>query len=151
MGMILELEESEFAGWIDDGVRYAATVAGIRLREKPFKDDAGQPIKRIEFHFKLIADDGHDGQDIWGDTSTRFNSHPECRLKNWSESILGLRLPPHYRLDTDSLLDRHCFVVIGRKEWQKEGETKIRNFVRDVQPTTANAQALAASTADEPF
>lgn len=150
MGIVLELEESEFAGWIDDGARYAATVVGIRLREKPFKDDAGQPIKKIEFAFKLISDDGQDGRDIWGETSTRFNSHPECRLKNWAEAILGMKLPPHYRLDTDQLLDRHCFVVVGRKEWtNKDGEDKVRNFVRDVQPTTANAKALAE--ADEPF
>jgi hypothetical protein len=149
MGMIFELEESEFAGYIDDGARYAATVAGIKKREKPFKDDNGQAIIRVEFHFKLIADDGHDGQDIWGDTSTRFNSHPECRLKQWSEAILGMHLAPHFRLDTDMLLDRHCFVVIGKKEWQKDGELKVRNFVRDVQPTTANAKALAES--DDPF
>jgi hypothetical protein len=408
MGIVLELEESEFAGWIDDGARYAATVVGIRLREKPFKDDAGQPIKKIEFAFKLISDDGQDGRDIWGETSTRFNSHPECviegtsvlpvghllgatksfyegsvvrlvtragegltvtmnhpvltgrgwvpasevsegdqvvrqsytestwagedfdhvparveevfdalkatapsgwcaaaatdfhgdgefvkgevdvvgahgllhyriqpgsdqqgkrnvlvggpggvrlldsegtqpfalggdvatatsgasrlggarvvaavahddpaftktvqdrdfvaadfvadlrdggaggvaldevvdvqvqpwaghvynlhttsnaffangiathncRLKNWAEAILGLKLPPHYRLDTDTLLDRHCFVVVGRRDYtNKDGEAKVRNFVRDVQPTTANAKALADATS-EPF
>lgn len=407
MGLIFELEESEFAGWIDDGLRYPATVIGIKKREKPFKDDAGQPIVRVEFHFKLIADDGHDGQDIWGDTSNRFNSHPECvvegtevlpighllgatkafyegpvvhlmvrpgkrltvtmnhpvltargwlpahevgegdqilrytcadparareqfdhvparvedvfdaleavadsaptaaapshfhndgqfmqgqvdvvradgelryrieasgaknaqerrlverarlaealvgggpalpaedadllaptgpvrrihrggvvasvahrdpsfpqaiedrdlvaadlfadlrdrgaseialdqvvdvevesfaghvynlhttsnayfanriathncRLKQWSEAILGMHLTPHFRLDTDMLLDRHCFVVVGKKEYQKDGETKFHNFVRDVQPTTANAKALAERI-DEPF
>lgn len=149
MGLIFELEESEFAGYIDDGTRYAATVVSIKKREKPFKDDAGQTIVRVEFHFKLIADDGHDGQDIWGDTSTRFNSHPECRLKQWAEAILGMHLAPHFRLDTDMLLDRHCFVVVGKKEWVKEGESKVRNFVRDVQPTTANAKALAE--AEEPF
>lgn len=151
MGLIFELEESEFSGYIDDGTRYAATVASIKKREKPFKDDAGQPIVRVEFHFKLIADDGHDGQDIWGDTSTRFNSHPECRLKQWSEALLGMRLTPHFRLDTDMLLDRHCFVVVGKKSWEKDGETKYRNFVRDVQPTTANARALAEADEDEPF
>lgn len=150
MGLIFELEESEFAGYIEDGARYAATVASIKKKEKPFKDDNGQPVVRVEFHFKLIADDGHDGQDIWGDTSTRFNSHPECRLKQWSEAILGMRLAPHFRLDTDMLLDRHCFVVISKREYEKDGEIKFRNQVRDVQPTTASAKALAEND-QEPF
>lgn len=152
MGLILELEESEFAGFIDDGEEFAATVTSIRLKDKPFKDPEGNVVKSIEFRFKLISDDGHDGRDIWGETSTRFNTNPECRLKNWSEAILGMFLPPHYKLDTDTLLDQRCVVKIGKKEYEdKEGRPKTRNWVKDVRPTAAAAKALAASAEDEPF
>lgn len=152
MGIILQLEESDFAGFIDDGQPYGATVVGVRLRDKPYKDDAGNTVKKIEFHFKLVADDGHDGQDIWGETSTKFNSHPQCRLRAWSESILGMPLPPRFELDTDMLVDRRCIVVVGKKTYEKDGETKNRNFVREVLPTRENAKAIAAALEiEEPF
>lgn len=148
--MILELEESEFAGYITDGASYAATlVEEPRLKEKPFTDENGNKIKKFEFHFKLITDDAHDGRDLWGETPTTFNTHPECRLKLWAEALLGQRLPARFRLDLDTLRDRKCIVVVGRREYVKDGETKVRNFVRDVQPTRQNAIALASE--DEPF
>jgi hypothetical protein len=152
MGIIFELEESDFSGYIDEGEVYNAQITNVRLREKPFKDErTGQPVKRVEFAFKLSADDGHDGQDIWGDTSTRFNDHPDCRLRAWSEAILGMHLPPHFKLDTDTLIDRRCRVIIGKKEWEKDGETRTRNFVREVHPTREAALALADSINSEPF
>jgi hypothetical protein len=151
MGLILELEESEFSGYINDGTTYAATlVEEPKLKEKPFTDkDTGEKVKKFEFHFKLISDDGHDGQDIWGETSTRFNTHPECRLKNWSEALLGQRLPAKYKLDLDTLRDHKCIVVVGRRDYEKDGQAKSRNFVADVQPTRAAAMAMAQE--DEPF
>jgi hypothetical protein len=89
MGIILQLEESDFAGFIDDGQPYGAQVVGVRLREKPYKDDAGNAVKKIEFHFKLVSDDGHDGQDIWGETSTKFNTHPSCVVPGTEVLPLG--------------------------------------------------------------
>lgn len=381
MGHVFELEESDFAGYIEDGEVYRATVRNVRVREGKFVDDrTGEKPNRVEFVFKLTSDDEHDGQDIWGDTSTKFNTHPNCvaedteiipighliaatrgcyqgravrldtrkgqtlhitpnhpvltargwvpagqlvagdrvlghgcgdpqsaradldhhparaeeifeglaqiesplliataptdfhgdgsfiegpieatgggagryrvdvtvenalvpdrtfddalsegstrrvhisaapgrprygglvdvagfvatdllvdlygagskrveldviegvteetyagqvynfhttgsayfagglavhncRLKTWAEAILGQRLPPHYRLDTDMLLDRECRVMIGKRDYEKDGQLKSANFVSEVHPSRENVQALAAADAD-PF
>jgi hypothetical protein len=137
MGLIFELEESDFAGYIADGEIYAARVTNIRDVEKPYKDKDGNPVKKVEFKFQLVSDDPHDGTDMWGETSTKFVAHDECKLRNWARSILARDLPIGYRLDTDELLDRACRVIVGLKEYPDKatGEIKQRNFVRDVMPS----------------
>lgn len=147
MGIDLVLEESDFAGYIEDGTIYEATVLNIGLRERKIRDE---DVKRIEFKFRLNADDAHDGQLIWGSTSTRFIDHPNCKLKNWAEALLGRELPSGYRLNTDDLLERRCRVVISKREWtNKDGEEQVRNEVRDVIPTKEVLAAMAA--ADDQF
>lgn len=79
MGHVFELEESDFAGYIEDGEVYRATVRNVRIKEGRFVDErTNEKPNRVEFVFKLISDDEHDGQDLWGDTSTKFNTHPNC-------------------------------------------------------------------------
>lgn len=150
MGLVLELEESTFSGYIDDGTVYTAKIRDVSLLEKRYKDDDGNPVKKIGFRFQLNSEDDHDGEDLRGETSTRFVNHPDCRLFSWAEAILGMHLPPKYRLNTDDLVDRDCRVMVGKREYEKDGETKYHNFVRDVIPTR---QAMASLTAaeQEPF
>lgn len=150
MGLILELEESDFAGFIADGTIYTAKVVNVGLRERKARNEGEDPTKRIEFKFKLISDDSHDGQDIWGSTSTKFVDHPKCKLKGWSEAILGRNLPVRYKLDTDDLLDRECRVVVSYRTWQQGDETRERNEISDVIPTREAAMAMAAEN-DSPF
>lgn len=150
MGLVLELEESTFSGYIDDGTIYGAKIRDVRLVEKPYKDADGKPVKKIVFRFQLATDDDHDGEDLYGETSTRFVNHPDCRLFAWSEAILGMRLPPKYRLNTDDLIDRDCRVMVGKREYEKDGMTKQHNSVRDVIPSRQAMADLTAAEAD-PF
>lgn len=146
MGTAFELEESDFAGYIDDDTVMRATVVSVKVVEKTYKDDDGNNVKKVEFKFALQDEEGpHDGTNVWGETGTRFNSHPDCKLKNWSQAILGQELPVGFRLDTDMLAANECKVVVGLKEYKdRDGNDKQRNFVKDVWPL----QGLAA---DEPF
>lgn len=149
-----ELEESTFAGYIDDDSIYAANVVGVKLVEKPYTDDDGNKVKKIEFKFALIDEDGpHDGDNLWGETPPRFNTHPECKLRNWASAILGSDLPVGYRLDTDVLVGNVVRVVIGKKEYNdKDGNPKTRNLVKDVMPTADNMARMSSATPDEePF
>lgn len=146
-----ELEESDFAGYIDDDTIFEANLVGVRQVEKPFTDDDGNKVNKVEFKFTLIDPDGNfDGTPQWGETPTRFNSHPDCRLRNWASAILGTELPIGYRLDTDVLLGNTCRVVIGLREYEKDGATKKRNSVKDVIPSR-EAMARMASPDEEPF
>ena len=152
MGIILELEDSDFAGFIDDGAQYPAKVVNVRLLDKNYVDErTGEPVKKVGFTFRLTSDDAHDGQEVRGETSTRFNSHPGCKLKTWSEALLGHRLPPGYRLDTDDLVGLSCRVLITKTTKTINGEEKTWNGVSQVLPTGEAARKLAAEDAEEPF
>ena len=156
MGISLTLEESDFAGYIDDGDIFPAVLSEVKLVEKPFIDDkTGEKVKKISFKFRIDQPgDPHDGDFKWGETGTRFNTHPECRLKNWAEAVLGRTLERGYQLETDDLLDKECRVVIGRRDYEKDGETKVYNFVKDVMPSAENMKAFANRDAlddPEPF
>lgn len=153
MGLSLELEESDFKEHIDDGIVYVARVLGIKLKEKPYKDDDGNPVKKVEWKFKIISDDDQNDREIWGETSTKFVDHPDCKLKNWSEAALGRILPVGYRIDTDDCLDRDVRIRVGLREYTKDGQDKKHNFVADVLPTRENVEKMKAQidADDEPF
>lgn len=149
MGMIFELEESDFAGYIEDGSIYTAQLVQTTLKEVTFPSDPN-PQKRIGWKFRIESDDAHDGRDIWGETSVKFSKHPDCRLYSWSEALLGQELPAGYHLDLDTLLDRRCRVIIEKKEYtdKKTGEPKTINKVREVHPSR---ETLASMNNEEDF
>ena len=147
MGLILELEESDFVGYIDDGAVYTAMVVGIKVSDRTWTDPDGNVVKFLEWKFTLVTDDKFDGRDVWGRTTTKFTTNPNCKLYVWAEAILGIHLPPRYRLDTDDLLDRQCRVEIAREEYEKDGTTRETNKVRAVLP--AIGSLIAAEP--EPF
>lgn len=169
MGLEFELEESDFAGFIDHGTTFEATVIGVRLKEANFTDEAtGQKVKRVEFKFMISDPDGiFDAQNIWGETPNKFNSHPDCKLRQWAEAILGRELPVGYRLDTDSLVGQDCKIGVSYREYDDKkgvadpttGELpkKGRNDVAQVFPTDTKAAAMIAAAAsnesidEEPF
>lgn len=158
-----ELEESDFAGYIPDGSIKLARVVGVKVAEKPFKDDDGKPVHKVEFKFAIIDPTGDfDGQNIWGETGTKFNTHPDCKLRNWSAAILGTELPVGYTLDTDLLMGHECRIAIELYEYEDkkaapdpdtgEKPTKQRNRVIDVFPTAdAMASMSGAASGEEPF
>lgn len=143
MGLVFELEESDFAGYVEDGEIYNARLAQTNLKERTFRSEP-EPVKRVGWKFIIESDDSHDGQAIWGETSTKFVAHPECKLKSWSEALLGQELPAGYRLDLDTLLDRRCRVIVGKRDYEKDGETRYTNFIREVHPSREAAAAMAA-------
>lgn len=152
MGETFTLEESNFAGYIDDDEIMLGMCVGVAVKEKPFKDDDGNPVKRVEFKFTLQDPGGpHDGNNLWGDTPVRFNTHPDCRLRNWSQALLGQELPAGFNLDLDMLLNQEARLVIGYKEYKKnDGSEGKRNFVKDLIPTK-EALARMESESEEPF
>lgn len=169
MGLEFELEESDFVGFIEDGRVLEATVVAIRSKEANFIDETtGEKAKRVEFKFLISDPDGvFDGQNIWGETPNKFNSHPECKLRQWTEAILGRDLPVGYMLDTDSLIGQDCRIGVKYREFPDKKATvdpstgelpkKGRNDVANVFPTEAKAAAIieaartSSSIEDEPF
>ncbi len=146
-----EMEDTDFAGYLEDDSIVTATVVAVKTVEKPYKDDDGNPVKRVEFKFSISDGSAHDGTNVWGDTSTKFVQHPECRLRNWSQAILGQELGVGYRLDTDLLVGHDCRINVGLKQYEQNGQPKQRNFVKDVIPSAAAINAMRAAPDEEPF
>lgn len=156
--IVLELEESDFAGYIAEDTPYRAQIVAIHTNVKPFLDDDGQAIKRIEFSFQIESDDAHDGRILKGDTSMKFTRNDNCKLYNWTEMILGIKLPPQFTFRSSLLLDKSVRIIVGLKEYEKvdkvtgRTEDKQYNYVKDLMPTTAAMAAMAGGGLDdEPF
>jgi hypothetical protein len=149
-----ELEESTFAGYLPEDDIKTAEVISVKLEEKPYTDDDGNKVKKVVFKFGIIDPDGtHDGTNVWGETPPRFNTHPDCKLRNWSSAILGSVLPVGYKLETDLLVGKECRIVLRLKEYpDKDNPDRIKqvNQVKDVMPTSDNMDRMA-NPDEEPF
>ncbi len=132
---VFTLEESEYAGLIPEDKVFPAEVAAI-TKMVAFKDrDTGDDVYKIEFKFKIESlDSPWDGLTLKGKTGTKFNTHPDCRLRNWIQEILGTELPAGFSFDTEDLLGTKCRIIIGVNRWKDKnnGEDKESNFVKDV-------------------
>lgn len=157
-----ELEESDFAGYMDDGSIWPAKVISVKVVDKPyFEDDGVTKVRKVEFKFEIsdTVTGQFDGVPVWGETPTKFNTHPECKLRNWASAILGTDLPVGYRLETDVLQGNECRINVELYEYEDKkgpkdpttgkGFTKQRNRVLDIMPS---AMAMANYDAsEEPF
>ena len=105
----------------------------------------GDDVEKLKWTF-IIKDPGPwQGREIWGDTSTNFTAHPNCRAYNWVAAITGRQYGPSEEFDTDELVGMPCRVlVMHKKDTKVEGRKWMR--VREVLP----AQGIAASTAVVP-
>jgi hypothetical protein len=132
---VLICEESNYAGPIPEDEILPAKVTGVKQVIKPFKDDDGNDVVKIEFSFQVEDPGGaFDGQRLWGDTSTVFTTNPNCRLHAWAQELFGQELPAGFALDTDDLKGKTCRIVVAQKTYKDKNtqEDKVRNFVKDL-------------------
>lgn len=144
-----ELEESNYNGPIPEDTKLHAEVVSVATRKKK-NGQTGEEYERVNFKFVVADPDSpwHE-QTLYGDTPTTFNTHPDCRLRNWSQEIMGVEeLPAKFRLDTDVLEGLDCYVIVGAREYEKDGEKKTANWVKDVQRTNSSS---TAGPDEEPF
>lgn len=113
---------------IPDDVELEAEVKKIEAKTKPFTDDDGNPVVKLEWTFKIIGGE-HDGRQIWGETGSKFVKHADCKLYAWSAEVFGAELPDGFTLDTDNLIGEQCRIVTGHRTYTKKGDTE---------PTTVN-------------
>lgn len=146
---VYELEESNYAGPIPDGTKVHAEVVSISTKTR--KNREGEEYSRLLFKFVIQdPDSGWDTQNVYGETSTLFTTNPDCKLRNWAQEIMGVdELPAKFRLDTDVLVGLDCYVVVGSRDYEKDGEQKTANFIKDVQ-RTGNGSG-GGSVDEEPF
>lgn len=114
-------------------------IVDVKEVEKPWKDDDGNPVNRVEFSFVVREPEGEnsrfDGRKIWGETPTTFSRSDRCKLRAWAQEILSEKLGN--TLDTDILIGRRCRGVVHQRI--KKNTDQVYNFVHDVLPDR-NAQ-----------
>lgn len=109
------------------GVLPVDTILQVEVEEVTEKFVEGKNGKegwnKIEFKF-LILDVPTSLQDefgsliatrIWGSVSARFTDHPDNKLRQWAEALLGVSVnEPGFELDTDILVGRKARAVVSQ-------------------------------------
>lgn len=130
-------EEFEGGPMADDDIHVAELT---RTSFKNRKNRDGEEYRRVLWRFSIIDSDGdQDGRIVYGETGDKLVDHPDCKLKCWSEAILGKQLTKAEveRFNTDDLNDMKCRIVIGRDDYEKDGEQRTSYKVKDVLPATS--------------
>lgn len=92
------------------------------IQDKPVKNNStGETWTKLEFTFQIDNVPAHLGEElkslegsrVWGSTSMKFSLHPDNKLRQWVEALLGLELDEGFELDTDNLVGRRARAVIG--------------------------------------
>lgn len=114
-----------------------ATVEAVEERDHPFfKDDDGNPQRTVNFTFALEGEEYGKNRRLWGETPTTFTTHPDCKLRSWTQEILGgNELDVGFKLNTDALVGAKVRVVVGYEEWDSKrnpGTRDWKNSIKDV-------------------
>lgn len=131
---ILNLEESKGFELLPEDSVIEVTVSNIETSE--WTDPAtAETRKNLNWTFTINTPGEWETKRIWGNTSLVFNTNPNCKLRNWSQSILNTELDSGFQLDTDDLIGRRARVVVGHKDGKdREGKAVKRQFVADLLP-----------------
>lgn len=131
---VLTLEESTpQQGPIPDGAIFEAQCVSVKQITEKFVDkETGKQVERMEFKFVIQDEGDFADRPVWGKTSLIFSENENCKLRQWAEEILATEFPLGYQLDTDILVGNYCRIVVGAREYEKNGENKVANFVSDV-------------------
>lgn len=121
------------SGAIPEDTVLVATLVALREEEKTRKD--GTPFTKLSWRFRVNdAESEFDGRSVFGDTGNVFAHHADCKPWAWGQSLMGFEFPAGFEVETDDFLEKDCRIVVGAREYVKEGETRVANFVTDVMP-----------------
>ncbi len=114
-----------------------AEILDIEIRESNFwldpDDESLGKQKEVSFKFKITENGPYSGSWVWGSTSTLFSTHPNCKLRLWTEEILGVDegLPVDFSLNTEDLVGQNVRVIIANY-WSPKNE-RNQHKVSDLQ------------------
>lgn len=137
---IVKLEESKGFELLPEDTIIDATISNIEV--SVWTDPVTQESrKNLNWTFTINTPGEWESKRIWGNTSMVFNTNPNCKLRNWSQSVLNTELDVDYVLDTDDLIGRRVRIVVGHKPGKnKEGEAVVRQFASDLLPAKRTAR-----------
>lgn len=111
---------------IPENTTFDAEILGLKKIKKPYKNDDGSDVFRLEWRF-LLDDPGgpQDGRKIYGETGVKLSLHPNCKLTGWVQEALQTEVVENQDVDLSLLIGRKAKVVIGARTYQpKDKQTK---------------------------
>lgn len=87
------------------------------------------------------------GQTIWGGVPFRLTDHPDNRLKQWVEALLGIEVSEGFELDTDLLNGRQARAIVDNYPRKTGG---MAHKVGALLPLGDPGAAKAAAVFDSP-
>lgn len=138
---------------IPDDTVVNVEVVSVELRDFPEEFRRKYDVKdkqEVSFRFR-ITDGDFKGQNLWGSARPVFDDSDQCRLRLWTQEILGVdKLPDGYVFDTDDFADATCRVLVSERRRKSDG--KFVNRVKDVlRATRTTPGAMVPNYEDEPF
>lgn len=159
------LEESTGSGEYDlipDGTVVPAKVVKVAKEKTNMTDEVtGEKVEQIVFSFALLTDDYGENRRVFGRTSTKFTTHPNCKLHAWVLELMAANeLPAGFKLNLQDLVGNECRVAVEVNTWEDKKQDpdpetgkypeKSNNKVTDV-IRAANTGVATASFLEEPF
>lgn len=154
------LEDTEEFLTLPDDAVVQVVVSEIEEREVPGRDGK-DGWSKLNFKFKILelpSDLEAEfapllGQLIFGSVSARLTMHPDNKLRQWSEALLGFSLDePGFELDTDMLIGRKARGIITTytKRDSVQKNHKIAALLPLAVASVGNAPANSSFFGDEP-
>jgi hypothetical protein len=134
--MKMTVEEEKPRHLFDDGAIVVAEVVTIKSEEKK-SQRTGKSYTRLNWTFAVQAPgEEYDGQYVYGDTFATLSTREDCELRNWSQAIMNIEMPPGFDLETDDLVGMQCRLLLGARDYtDKKNQERTVNFVQDVFPS----------------
>lgn len=114
-----------------------AEILEIKVQDSFFwvdvDDHSKGKDKEVSFKFNITEEGKFKNTWVFGSTSTIFNTHANCKLRLWTEEILGLDegLPVDFSLNTEDLEGQKVRVIIANYWSPKNNRTQHK--VSDLQ------------------
>ena len=120
-------EPSDFE-LIPEGDAIGVRLLGVEQRNFEWE---GQPVEKLRWSFAVTDAGPWQGKTIYGETSTAFTAHPNCKAYNWVKVLTGREYEPGEDLDTDELLGLPALAVVRHKPG-KDGRKwmRVRELLR---------------------
>lgn len=146
---------------IPEDQKLLVEIVSVDRVKKPWTDDDGKDIFRIEFEFVVVGGE-YDGQRIWQEVYDEFTDDSRCRLRLWTQEIFNQPVDGGFRLNTDDLVGKRVNATTGIRTWTKQDGTEgVKNTVKFLSrlKDDDNNEALASplskppsyATGEEPF
>ena len=127
-------------------------VEAVSIEQRTAQNRNGETWEKLEFKFRIVAIPDQmadefgalEGSHIWGSVPLRLTSHPDNKLRQWAEALIGVELGEGYELDTDDLVGKRARALISNYS-KKTGE--IAHQVAGLLPAGGDVQAAPAPAA----
>lgn len=126
---------------IPDETIVNAEVVAVELRDLNPEFRAKYKIKEtqeVSFRFR-VTDGEYKGLNVWGNAKPIFDSSPECRLRIWTQEILGMdSLPEGFVFDTEDLAGLNTRILVTKYSKRDGSEgNRVKDVLRSNSPATA--------------